>query len=79
MKMELTISSDLKYLREKTNLTQEDMAKLIGISRAAYNRIEKGRSLPKMETFLKICEILLNEEGQEHRYIFLKVISRFSA
>lgn len=75
MPIKLTISSDLEYLRKKTNLTQSEMAELIGISRVAYNRIERGKALPNLQTFLKISEILLNEERTEHRYIFLRVYS----
>lgn len=39
------------------NLTQDDLAKLIGVSRQTINSIEKGRYVPSTVLALKISEI----------------------
>jgi len=41
-----TIGVRLRYLREKRKLTQKEVAKLIGVTRAAYNKYECGVSKP---------------------------------
>ncbi|EAC2379306.1 helix-turn-helix domain-containing protein [Listeria monocytogenes] len=45
----------LKMLRSKTNKTQEDIANILGVSRAAYSHIENGRNEPDMETIVKLA------------------------
>lgn len=48
----------LKELRISKNLTQEEFAKKIGISRTYYTNIEKGRYIPSLITANKIKNIL---------------------
>lgn len=48
----------LKELRISKNLTQEEFAKKIGISRTYYTNIEKGRYIPSLITANKIKTIL---------------------
>ncbi|EAC7181177.1 XRE family transcriptional regulator [Listeria monocytogenes] len=45
----------LKILRSKANKTQEDIANILGVSRAAYSHIENGRNEPDMETIVKLA------------------------
>ncbi|AAY52819.1 gp33 [Listeria phage A500] len=47
----------LKQLRKNTNKTQEDISKILGISRGAYSHIENGRNEPDMETIVKLANI----------------------
>ncbi|EAG7258015.1 XRE family transcriptional regulator, partial [Listeria monocytogenes] len=39
------------------NKTQEDISKILGISRGAYSHIENGRNEPDMETIVKLANI----------------------
>ena len=48
----------LKQIREKSGLTQVDVAKMLGISKQAYNNYERGRREADYETLLKLAEIL---------------------
>lgn len=51
----MSVFSDrLKWLRDKRNLTQADMAEAIGMSRPGYTKIEQGQREPNLETLAKI-------------------------
>ena len=39
----LSVSKNLKELRLQNNLTQQDVAKIIQVSRVVYNRYEKNQ------------------------------------
>ncbi|MEN0857613.1 helix-turn-helix transcriptional regulator, partial [Listeria monocytogenes] len=43
--------------RKNNNKTQEDISKILGISRGAYSHIENGRNEPDMETIVKLANI----------------------
>lgn len=47
----------LKIERAIKNLTQDDLAKLIGVSRQTINSIEKGRYVPSTVLALKLSQI----------------------
>ncbi|MFB4390217.1 helix-turn-helix transcriptional regulator [Bacillus sp. BR_10] len=47
----------LRSLREKHNLTQEQIAKKIGISRGTYAHYEINKRRPDYETLIKITDI----------------------
>lgn len=51
------ISENLKYLRKKINLTQEQMANEIGIKRSLLGAYEEGRADPRISNLLKFSEI----------------------
>lgn len=51
-------SSRIREERKKAKLTQEDMAKQLGITRAAYTLYETDKTQPSLETATKIAEIL---------------------
>lgn len=48
----------LKCLREKKQLTHDDISNLIGISRSHYTNIENGERTPAVTTAKKIAEVL---------------------
>jgi len=51
------LKNTLKIERAIKNLTQDDLAKLIGVSRQTINSIEKGRYVPSTVLALKISQI----------------------
>lgn len=53
-------SQRLKWLREKSGLTQKQVADKLGISQQYYGRFEKGTGQPNLETLVKIRK-LFNE------------------
>ena len=48
----------LQSLRKKANLSQEDLAEHLNISRQAVSKWELGQSTPDIDTCLKLCEVL---------------------
>jgi putative transcriptional regulator len=47
----------LKDVRKRKNITQEDLAKLVGVSRQSINAIERGKYVPSTLLSMKISEI----------------------
>ena len=47
----------LKVARAEMNLTQEDLAKLVGVSRQSINAIESGRYVPSAVLVLKMARV----------------------
>lgn len=54
MSLNWVISKTPKEWREKHKLTQSEMAKLLNMSRVAYNTLERGKSTPSLETMIKM-------------------------
>lgn len=48
-------AKNLKYLREKNNLSQEDLAKILNVELGAISHWENKRREPKMDMVLKIA------------------------
>ena len=48
----------LKELRQRTDLNQEDMAPLLGISLSTYRTWEQGVARITLENAVKICQII---------------------
>ena len=46
----MSFSEDIKRIRRKAFLTQEDFAKEIGVSFATVNRWETGKARPNLKT-----------------------------
>ncbi len=59
----------LHYFRKKKNLTQEEIAKMLSISRASYANYETGRIIPHYDQIVKLSKIL------EHDFLFAYTIS----
>jgi transcriptional regulator with XRE-family HTH domain len=54
----------IKERRQKMGLTQEEVAKKLGISQVAYGRYELGLREPKFELILAISEVLDFKPGE---------------
>lgn len=74
--MKNMISSNLKYIRDKHNLTQEQFAEKIGVSRQTVAKWESSDSLPDIERCVEISMLFsvpldvlatcnLNEDAEE--------------
>jgi putative transcriptional regulator len=48
----------LKELRQRSNLTQEQLAKMVGISRTMITEIENGKANPSVKVAKKIAAVL---------------------
>lgn len=47
----------IKVLRAKHNMTQEELAKKIGISRPAMSDIENGKVMPSGKTVIRLANV----------------------
>ncbi len=68
--MENTLGTRLKALREKLNLSQKEMAKIMGVSLRVYQYYEKDEQKPSYEKLAKLSTLrvdmnwLLTGEGE---------------
>lgn len=53
----MSFSENMQYLRKKENLTQEQLAERLDVSRQAVSKWESGQSYPEMEKILQLCEM----------------------
>jgi putative transcriptional regulator len=51
----MKIENNLKVWRAKGNITQEQLAKEVGLSRQTINSIERGKFIPTVLSALKIA------------------------
>ncbi|EUJ46208.1 helix-turn-helix transcriptional regulator [Listeria fleischmannii] len=49
------LSNKMKYLRERNNLYQKDIAAKVGVARTTYAMYEQGKREPDFETLKKIA------------------------
>lgn len=49
-------SDNIKFLRTKKNITQQEFADKISLSRVRYSKYEDGRSEPPFEILINICK-----------------------
>lgn len=54
----VTFSENLKSIRKNQELSQESLADLMGIQRAQVWRWENGNGNPRLDTLIKLSEIL---------------------
>lgn len=54
----MSFVENFRAARKELKLTQEEVAKLIGVERSAVAHYENGTSLPHAGNLQKICEIL---------------------
>lgn len=52
----MSFSNDIKVIRQKCLLSQQDFAKVLGVSFATINRWESGKSKPTYKTMKLIDE-----------------------
>lgn len=49
--------TNLQYLRAQRNMTQEQLAMLLGVSRQAISKWESEKAYPEMDKLLVICDL----------------------
>ena len=60
---------NLKQIRKLTNLTQTQLASLLGITQQQYSRYETNTNKITLETFLKVLEVCNLEIKIEKKYV----------
>lgn len=53
----MKLSDNLKDIRKKNDLSQEQLAEKLGVSRQAVSKWESGQSYPEMDKLLLICKL----------------------
>ena len=68
----MNLSENLKKIRKDNNLSQEDLAEKLGVSRQSVSKWESGLAYPEMDKVLQICKMfnlnideLLNQNIKE--------------
>ena len=64
------IGSRIKAAREKKKITQEELAALLDMSTTHISVIERGVKPPKLETFVRIANVL----GVSSDYLLMDII-----
>lgn len=54
----MSIAENIKHLRKKAGYTQEQFANIVGIKRSVVGAYEEGRAEPRLQTLIKIAEVL---------------------
>lgn len=57
-KLPKLLGKRVQRFRKKTDMSQEDVAHKVGISRAYMGYIEQGRNVPSLEVLQKIAKVL---------------------
>ena len=71
----MIINESLKNIRLDNNLTQDDFAEKLGVTRQTVSSWENGRSYPDIENIVKISEIFnislddMLKEYQSHKKV----------
>ena len=53
----LSINERLRYIRKEFGYTQKELAEKIELTERQYCNIECGRSIPSLDTIIKIADI----------------------
>jgi transcriptional regulator with XRE-family HTH domain/drug/metabolite transporter (DMT)-like permease len=53
----MSFRNNLQYLRTQRNMTQEQLAMLLGVSRQSISKWESEKSYPEMDKLLMVCDI----------------------
>ena len=53
----MAFSENLQFLRTQANMTQEQLAEILEVSRQSVSKWEGGQSFPEMETLLRLCDL----------------------
>ena len=56
--MTKVLASNIKFLRKRENLSQEEFAERFGVSRQSVAKWENGETLPDTGILLELCDIL---------------------
>ena len=54
----MSFGENLRNVRKKKNITQEDLAEILGVSRQAISKWESDNGYPETEKLLVISEVL---------------------
>lgn len=83
----MNLADNLKRIRKENNLSQEQLAEKLGVSRQAVSKWESGQSYPEMDKVIQICTIFnlnMNElvnkdlrEEKEEKNLTNKYITSF--
>nr|WP_223284071.1 helix-turn-helix transcriptional regulator [Streptomyces sp. FBKL.4005] len=52
------MGEQIRRVREKHNMSQQDVCGRSGIDVATYSRIEQGHSSPKLDTLIRIADAI---------------------
>ena len=68
----MNFSDNLKKIRKEHNLSQEQIAEQLGVSRQSVSKWESGQAYPEMDKMLQLCRLfnlnideLLNQDIKE--------------
>jgi len=53
----MKLPENLRRIRRENNLSQEQLAEKLGVSRQAVSKWESGQSYPEMDKMLLICKL----------------------
>lgn len=53
----MNLKDNLKNIRKENNLSQEELAEKLGVSRQAVSKWESGISYPEMDKVIQLCEL----------------------
>ena len=53
----MAFSDNLQFIRAQANITQEQLAEQLDVSRQSVSKWESGASFPEMDTLLRICDL----------------------
>lgn len=53
----MSFRDNLQHLRASRNMTQEQLAMLVGVSRQSVTKWEAERACPEMDKLFKLCQI----------------------
>lgn len=53
-----TLIINLKKIRKDAHLTQEELAKCVGVRRETISQLESGKGNPSLLTVLKVAKVL---------------------
>ena len=55
--MNSNFANNLKKLRKDNNLSQEELALELGVSRQSVSKWESGQTYPEMDKVLQLCKM----------------------
>ena len=53
----MSFRTNLQALRSQRNMTQEQLAMLVGVSRQSVSKWESDKAYPEMDKLLAICDL----------------------
>ena len=56
--MKYTVGDRIALARKRADINQEDLAKLIGVSTSTLQKVESGRTSPRLDLVTKIADVL---------------------